>query len=354
MIEACGLPWEPACLEFHRTERPIRTASVMQVRQPVYQRSVARWKNYEPALAELFAGLPREEHLRFRPIRTADRRSGSDSPRVQTCLRSATRRRTKSLASYRSLAVSWSRARATFARNSHRDARVTVTPLSFLTLAGDSSNGQGAPSTRGALHRLRPGVSVLVPGLTSSLPVRRTIACGGRSAGRLHDQIKPILTRHCVTCHGAAKPRGGLRLDTAAAALAGGKGGPAVLPGKGAESPLVEALRGEGATDRMPLNRPPLPEAEIKLIEAWIDQGAKARPGESPGVPPAKLHWAFVRPVRPAVPRLARPGWASNPIDRFIQARLEAAGLSPSPEADRRTLIRRLSLDLIGLPPSSG
>ena len=72
-------------------------------------------------------------------------------------------------------------------------------------------------------------------------------------------QIKPILTRHCVTCHGAAKPRGGLRLDTAAAAMAGGKSGPAVLPGKGAESPLIEALRGEGATDRMPLNRPPLP-----------------------------------------------------------------------------------------------
>src|ERR1017187_1326012 len=108
-------------------------------------------------------------------------------------------------------------------------------------------------------------------------------------------QIKPILTQHCVSCHGAAKPRGGLRLDTAAAALVGGKGGPAVLPGKGAESPLIEAMRGEGATDRMPLNRPPLAEAEIKRIETWIDQGAKAMPGEKPGVPPAKLHWAFIR-----------------------------------------------------------
>ncbi len=155
-----------------------------------------------------------------------------------------------------------------------------------------------------------------------------------------------------MTCHGAAKPRGGLRLDTAAAAKAGGKGGPAVLPGKGAESPLVEALRGEGGTDRMPLNRPPLPEAEIKLIEAWIDQGAKATPGEVPGVPPAKVHWAFVPPVKPAPPHVARPGWARNPIDRFIQARLEEAGVPPSAEADRRTLIRRLSLDLTGLPPS--
>ena len=68
MIEACGLAWEPACLEFHRTERPIRTASVMQVRQPVYQRSVARWKNYEPALAELFAGLPQDDEPAPLPI----------------------------------------------------------------------------------------------------------------------------------------------------------------------------------------------------------------------------------------------------------------------------------------------
>ena len=165
-------------------------------------------------------------------------------------------------------------------------------------------------------------------------------------------QVKPLLTQHCVRCHGAAKPRGGLRLDTAAAARLGGKGGPAVLPGKGDESPLVEALRGEGAGERMPLNRPPLAEAEIKLIQTWIDQGAKAQPDEKPGVPPAEVHWAFIPPVRPAVPRVSQQGWGSNPIDGFILARLEAAGLAPSPEADRRTLIRRMSLDLTGLPPS--
>ncbi len=179
-------------------------------------------------------------------------------------------------------------------------------------------------------------------------PLRRSTAAPVDYAGR----IKPLLTQHCVSCHGAAKPRGGLRLDTAAAALAGGKGGPAVLPGKGAESPLIEALRGDGATDRMPLNRPPLAEAEIKLIETWIDQGAKAMPGEKPGVPPAKLHWAFIPPVRPAVPKVPGPGGAHNPIDRFIQARLAEAGLPLSPEADRNTLIRRLGLDLTGLPPS--
>src|SRR5262245_64168502 len=86
-------------------------------------------------------------------------------------------------------------------------------------------------------------------------------------------RIKPILTRHCVACHGAARTRAGLRLDTAAAALKGGKDGPAIRPGHGEESPLILALRGEGSGERMPLNRPPLAESEIALIRDWIDQG---------------------------------------------------------------------------------
>src|SRR3984885_2352728 len=89
-------------------------------------------------------------------------------------------------------------------------------------------------------------------------------------------QVKPILTRHCVSCHGATKPKGGLRLDTAAAALLGGESGPVVLPGQGEKSPLVAAVRGDGETERMPLKRPPLAEAEIKLLKDWIDQGANA------------------------------------------------------------------------------
>ena len=102
----------------------------------------------------------------------------------------------------------------------------------------------------------------------------------------------------------------------------------------------------------MPLNRPPLPEAEIRLLQTWIDQGAKGVAGERPGVPPAALHWAFQPPKRPAVPQVSTPGWARNPIDRFILARLEHAGLAPSPEAERATWLRRVSLDLIGLTPS--
>ncbi|MFI5457443.1 MAG: DUF1553 domain-containing protein [Isosphaerales bacterium] len=179
----------------------------------------------------------------------------------------------------------------------------------------------------------------------------------GAAAGSPVDyanQVKPILTRHCVSCHGAARPKGGLRLDTAAAALVGGESGPVVLPGRGEESSLIAAVRGGGEIERMPLKRPPLAEAEIKVLKDWIDQGAKGVAGERPGVPPSASHWAFKPPRRPAVPEVSKPGWARNPIDRFILARLERAGLGPAPEADRATLLRRLSLDLIGLPPSPG
>jgi mono/diheme cytochrome c family protein len=165
-------------------------------------------------------------------------------------------------------------------------------------------------------------------------------------------QVKPLLTRHCVACHGAARPRAGLRLDTAAAALKGGKDGPAVVPGHGEESPLILALRGEGSGERMPLNRPPLSESEIALLRDWIDQGARGIAGERPGVAPSAVHWAFVPPRRPSPPEVKNRSWVRNPIDRFILSRLETAGLSPSPDADPTTLLRRASLDLIGLPPS--
>jgi hypothetical protein len=154
-----------------------------------------------------------------------------------------------------------------------------------------------------------------------------------------------------VACHGAARPRAGLRLDTAAAALKGGKNGPVIVPGQGEESPLILVLRGEGSGERMPLNRPALSEADIALLRDWIDRGAKGMAGERPGVPPAALHWAFIPPRRPVPPEVRAEGWVRNPIDRFVLARLEKAGLSPSPDAEPSTLLRRASLDLVGLPP---
>ena len=114
---------------------------------------------------------------------------------------------------------------------------------------------------------------------------------------------------------------------------------------------MILSVRGEGNGDRMPLNRPPLSEVEISLLQTWIDQGAQGMAGEQPGVPPAATHWAFRVPRRPVVPDVRSLAWVRNPIDRFILARLEQAGLTPSGVADPATLLRRLSLDVIGLPP---
>jgi hypothetical protein len=165
-------------------------------------------------------------------------------------------------------------------------------------------------------------------------------------------EIKPILTRRCVACHGMVKPRAGVRLDTAAAVLKGGEDGPILVSGRGEESALIAAVRGEGPTPRMPYKRPPLAEGEINLLRRWIDQGVKAIVDENPGVPPEQSHWAFLAPRRTVVPSVGPVKPVENPIDCYIQARLKRAGLTPSPQADRSTLLRRVSLDLIGLPPS--
>ncbi len=166
--------------------------------------------------------------------------------------------------------------------------------------------------------------------------------------------VKPLLARHCVMCHGPTKQRGDLRLDTAAHAMEGGNSGPAIVPGKSAASRLVRAIRAANDVPRMPPgDRPRLTDKEIAILAAWIDQGAKApAKEETVGGGPVSDHWAFKAPVRPALPRLRNEPWAKNPIDCFILARLEKEGITPSPEADRATLIRRVTLDLLGLPPS--
>jgi mono/diheme cytochrome c family protein len=162
--------------------------------------------------------------------------------------------------------------------------------------------------------------------------------------------IKPLLAAQCVSCHGVERPKAGLRLDTAAAAIRGGRGGPAVVPGKADESPLYLAVIGEGDVDRMPLKRPPLPTEQVEALRAWIDSGAEAPAGEIASIPPR--HWAFLSPQRPSPPTVRNRAWVRNPIDGFILEPLERDGIAPSAEADKVTLIRRVHLDLIGLPPS--
>jgi mono/diheme cytochrome c family protein len=163
--------------------------------------------------------------------------------------------------------------------------------------------------------------------------------------------VQPLLTRTCAGCHGPEKQRGGLRLDTAAGLREGGDSGPPVVPGDSSKSRLYHAITGTNDVKAMPPKGPGLSAAEVALVKAWIDQGAKFPAEEKAGPGPKVTHWSF-RPVkRPAVPDV-RDAWGRDPIDAFVLARLQKEGLKPSPEADRATLLRRLSLDLTGLPPT--
>lgn len=164
--------------------------------------------------------------------------------------------------------------------------------------------------------------------------------------------IEPVLRQRCFACHGSATQMSGLRLDDRTALLKGGNGGPVVVPGKSAESRLIRLVSGLEEKKVMPPSGARLTAAQIALLRDWVDQGVKWSSGATTAAPVAKpQHWSF-RPIeRPQPPRTRTEGWARNPIDQFVLARLEQEGVEPSPEADRRTLIRRVYLDLIGMPP---
>jgi hypothetical protein len=166
------------------------------------------------------------------------------------------------------------------------------------------------------------------------------------------DQIRPIFAARCYQCHGPDVQQNGLRLDSLAAVLKGSDSGKVIEPGSSEKSRLIRRLT---ALERpqMPYGGPPLPADQIDLIRHWIDGGAAGPDSSAPlaAVPPVK-HWAYVKPVRWPPPAVKNAAWCRNPIDNFVLARLEKEGLSPSPEAGKETLLRRLSLDLIGLPPT--
>ena len=187
-------------------------------------------------------------------------------------------------------------------------------------------------------------------------------------------EIQPLFAAKCYSCHGAEKQKGGLRLDLRVAALEGGDNGKVFIPGKSAESKLVHALAGLGEQGLMPPKEKPFTPVEIGKVRAWIDAGA-AWPDDGKVAVKKSDHWAYQPVKRPTVPGEGKviskeviskksgapsPGSLntqslitnySHPIDAFIRARLAQEKLQPSPEADRPTLIRRLSLDLLGLPP---
>jgi hypothetical protein len=177
-------------------------------------------------------------------------------------------------------------------------------------------------------------------------------------------RVRPVLAEHCYSCHsaGVAKPKGGLRLDSREGLLRGGSRGPAIVPGDASRSLLVQAVRRAHAEIAMPPEEK-LAAAAVDALAAWVDAGAVDPRTEGAAAPAAKQgidrdaarrHWAFRPPADPPLPRVRDAAWPRTPVDHFILQKLEEKGLEPSPPADRRTLIRRLSFDLIGLPPTSG
>jgi mono/diheme cytochrome c family protein len=165
--------------------------------------------------------------------------------------------------------------------------------------------------------------------------------------------IQPLFAGRCHQCHGSKKQESSLRLDIKTDALKGGEHGPAIVPGKSADSLIVQLLAGTHPDlARMPKKGDKLTSEQIGLVRAWIDQGASWPESATADAKDARQHWAFKAPVRPVVPEAKNLKRVRNPIDNFVLARLEKEGLKLSPEADRITLLRRLSLDLIGLPPT--
>jgi hypothetical protein len=165
--------------------------------------------------------------------------------------------------------------------------------------------------------------------------------------------VLPIFKSRCYSCHDVRKHKAGLRLDVKAIALRGGESGKAaVVPGDSKKSELIRRIVSSDTEEYMPPEGARLAATEVKTLRDWIDGGAAWPEALAGDEFPWKRHWAFRAPVRPGLPAVKNPRWPRNDLDRLVLARLEKEGLTPSPEADKTTLIRRLSLDLIGLPPT--
>lgn len=180
--------------------------------------------------------------------------------------------------------------------------------------------------------------------LVAVVLVSQFVWATGRGEDRLdfaHD-IQPLLTKHCTQCHGGVRRAGGLLLLPAVGMPAAGDSGKSPLvPGKPDESELFRRVTTADADERMPPESPPLPADAIAKLRQWIEQGA-AWP----------RHWSLAPLKYTELPSVSNAAWARMPIDRFVLTQLEAKNIAPSPPADRYTLIRRMSLDLLGLPPS--
>jgi hypothetical protein len=175
---------------------------------------------------------------------------------------------------------------------------------------------------------------------------------GAKDSTQFAAQVRPILAARCYSCHGPNIQQNGLRLDSLQAILKGSDSGKIVVPGHSQNSRLISRLLAQ-ERPMMPYGGPQLPPNEIATIRNWIDAGAPGPDSTTPlAAVKAPRHWSYIKPVRPALPEVKNAAWCRNPIDHFILARLEHERLKPAPPASKNTLLRRVYLDLTGLPPS--
>ncbi len=199
-------------------------------------------------------------------------------------------------------------------------------------------------------------VVLLLPLATTAAEAPDPAAATPEGIEFFEKHVRPLFATHCLECHGEKK-QGGLQLDSRAAMLAGSDSGPSIAPGDPDGSLLVHAVRYQDEPKMPPEGK--LPDDAIAKLETWIKMGAPWPPDSGPvktkadHFDTAKTHWAFQPIAKPPLPPVARVDWVQSPVDNFILARLEQQGLTPSPPADRRTILRRASFDVTGLPPTA-
>ncbi len=236
--------------------------------------------------------------------------------------------------------------------------------VSLVTVAFATPGGQNAakPPTKNA-----PNTTGKDPAKDTTKDSTKDSAKDGQSvtpqqAEFFESRVRPLLFNSCFGCHNDKSHQGGLRLDSLDAMLKGGGGGPALVPSDVEKSHIIAAVRYTGALKMPPTGK--LKDEEIATLTEWVKMGAPwpgarvssaalaAQKGELYIADAQKSHWAFQPVKNSPLPPVKNMAWVHNPIDRFVLAKLEAKGLKPAPVADRRTLIRRASFDLIGLPPT--
>lgn len=213
--------------------------------------------------------------------------------------------------------------------------------LGGSTPADDAKEGKGWAALVDALKR---------PGAQAGLSTE--------TVEFFESKIRPVLVESCYSCHGPDKQKNGLRLDSREAALKGGEHGPAIVAGNIESSLLLKAVAYEGELKMPPSGK--LADEVIEALRHWIGIGAPWPSGNSspPSIIDQRIararanHWAFQPITQPTPPQVADPAWAANPVDAFVLDKLNANGLGPSPKADKFTLVRRVTFDLIGLPPT--